>query len=76
MLPALPISESPGVKGRYNNPNGRSNPEKGSEQPLQKADPTEPVQVGDKAKKPFNPKMPPSGNLKYARQTDNPRAPS
>lgn len=74
MLPALPISESPGVEGKYNNPKGRSNPEKGAEQPLQKADPTEPVQVGDKAKKPSNPKTPPSGNLKYARQTDDARS--
>ncbi|HEU4606099.1 MAG TPA: hypothetical protein VFS46_07670 [Nitrososphaera sp.] len=69
------MSESPEVEGNYNNPKGRSNLEKGAEPPLQKADPTEPVQVGaDKAKKPSNPKMPPSGNLEHAGQTDNTRS--
>lgn len=69
------MSESPEVEGNYSNPKGRSNLEKGAEPPLQKADPTEPVQVSDaKSKKPSNPKMLPSGNLEYAGQTDNTRS--
>ena len=65
------MSESPEVERNYNNPKGRSNIEKCAEPPLQKTDPTEPVET---AKKPSNPKMPPSGNLEHAGQTDNTRS--
>lgn len=49
------MSESPEVESNYANPEGKSNLEKG-EKP---------------AKKPSNPKMPPSENLERAGQSDN-----
>lgn len=54
------MSKSPEVESNYGNPEGKSNLEK-SEEPLK----------SDKAKKPSNPKMPPSGNLEHAGQSDN-----
>jgi hypothetical protein len=49
------MSESSEVESNYANPEGNSNLEKG-EKP---------------AKKPSDPKMPPSGNLEHAGQSDN-----
>jgi hypothetical protein len=50
------MSESPEVESNYANPEGKSNLEKG-EKP--------------ETKKPSNPKMPPSGDLGHAGQSDN-----
>lgn len=66
------MSESPEVESNCNNQKGRSNLEKGTEPPAQK-EPADPVQVANqnKTKKASDPKMPPSGNLEYAGQSDN-----
>jgi hypothetical protein len=73
--PILIMSKSPEVESNYDNPKGRSNLEKGAEPPVQKTDPTDTVQVSnDKTKKPSNPKMPPSGDVAYAGQSDNTRS--
>lgn len=61
------MSESPEVESNYGNPKGKSNLEKGVEPPAQKSDNADPVQ----ARKSSNPKMPPSGNLENAGQSDN-----
>jgi hypothetical protein len=61
------MSESPEVESNYGNPKGKSNLEKGAEPPAQKPDNADPVQV----RKSSNPKMPPSGNLENAGQSDN-----
>jgi len=66
------MSESPEVESNYGNPQGRSNL-KEAESPDSNSEPSDPVQAAnnDSTKKPSDPKMPPSGNLKYAGQSDN-----
>lgn len=68
------MSESPEVESNYGNPKGKSNLQKGAEPPAQKSEPADPVKAAnknDRSKKPSDPKMPPSGNLEYAGQSDN-----
>ncbi len=69
------MSESPEVvESNYTNPNGKSNLKKGTEPPSAQREPADPVQAAnqnDRTKYPSDPKMPPSGNLEYAGQSDN-----
>lgn len=71
------MSESPEVESNYNNPTGKSNLKKGTEPPSAQSEPADPVQAAnqnDRTKKASDPKMPPSGNLEYAGQSDNTRS--
>lgn len=63
------MSESPEVESNYDNPKGKSNLEKGEQSPAQ--DPVQAANENDRTKKASDPKMPPSGNLEYAGQSDN-----
>jgi len=58
------MSESPEVERGTQNPKGKTNVEKTSEDTKRNTDSTEPAQVS-------NPKQSPSGNLENAGQTDN-----